>query len=208
VRTKTPQQASKILDSAARLFGTHRFHEVRMADIAAEAGVGKGTLYRYFHDKEELYLALLTRLADEFLQQVAVVTAGPGSARQRLEQFAAVVIEYFDSQPHLLDLIQRAEVRSEQGRTFPWQKSREELPKLVETLFRRGEECGEFKVIDPGVTVLMFLGGLRSLIRFGERPRPSDLACRIVTGFLEGPGAGTVSSNAHDGPTHLVAHSL
>src|SRR5262245_18615534 len=56
VRTKTPQQADKMLNAAARLFGTQRFHEVRMEDIAAEAAVGKGTIYRYFSDKDELYL--------------------------------------------------------------------------------------------------------------------------------------------------------
>ena len=61
MRTKTAQQADKVLDAAARLFGTQRFHEVRMEDIAAEATVGKGTLYRYFNDKEELFVALLER---------------------------------------------------------------------------------------------------------------------------------------------------
>jgi AcrR family transcriptional regulator len=205
VRTKTPQQADKILDAAARLFGTHRFHEVRMEDIAAAAGTGKGTLYRYFRDKEELYLALLTRLADQFLHRVEAVAAGPGSARQRLEQLAAVVIDYFDGQPHLLDLILRAEVRSEQGRAFPWQKTREELPKLVERLFRQGEERGEFRITDPAVSVFMYLGGLRSLIRFGERPRPRDLAGRIVTGLLEGAGAHLTGYNGHERSHPVVA---
>ena len=32
-----------------------------MDDVATEAGVGKGTIYRYFEDKDELYLALLDR---------------------------------------------------------------------------------------------------------------------------------------------------
>ena len=35
-----------------------------MEDVASAAGVGKGTVYRYFKDKEELYLALLARAAD------------------------------------------------------------------------------------------------------------------------------------------------
>ena len=41
-----------------------------MDDIAAEAEVGKGTLYRYFSDKEELYLALLAQ-AYRVLEQEA-----------------------------------------------------------------------------------------------------------------------------------------
>ena len=61
MRTKTPKLGSRILDAAARQFARQRFHEVRMDDIAAEAEVSKGTLYSYFRDKEELYLALLAR---------------------------------------------------------------------------------------------------------------------------------------------------
>ena len=60
---RRPSRLEKILIAAARLFATHRFHEVRMEDIAAAVCAGKGTLYRYFKDKEELYLALLDRTA-------------------------------------------------------------------------------------------------------------------------------------------------
>src|SRR5437764_13482752 len=99
-----------MLDAAARLFGGQRFHEVRMDDIAAEAAVGKGTLYRYFADKEELYRAMLTRTSERMLRRIEALTAGPGSARARLEALVAAVIEQFDAEPHLLELIQRAEV--------------------------------------------------------------------------------------------------
>src|SRR4051794_34450694 len=48
VRTKTPNLREHMLDAAARMFGNKRFDETRMDDIAAEANVSKGTLYRYF----------------------------------------------------------------------------------------------------------------------------------------------------------------
>src|SRR5205807_6866797 len=70
VRTKTPLQAEKILSVAARLFAKQRFHEARMEDIAAAAEVGKGTLYRYFKDKEELYTALLARASEQMSQRL------------------------------------------------------------------------------------------------------------------------------------------
>ena len=59
MRTKNPEQADRILMAAARLFAGRRFHEVRMEDIADAAGFGKGTLYRYFKDKEELFEAIV-----------------------------------------------------------------------------------------------------------------------------------------------------
>jgi AcrR family transcriptional regulator len=186
VRTKTLDQADKILGAASRLFGTHRFHEVRMEDIAAEAAVGKGTLYRYFADKEELYRAMLGRSSDRFVHRMEDIASGQGSARVRLEALVAAVIEEFDAEPHLLDLIQRAEVLSAAGADFPWQESRERMPQLVRRLFDEAEEEGAFGVSEPDVAVWLLLGGMRAIIRFGDRPRPDDLARRIVDNFLDG----------------------
>jgi AcrR family transcriptional regulator len=186
VRTKTLDQADKILSAASRLFGTQRFHEVRMDDIAAEAAVGKGTLYRYFADKEELYRAMLGRSSERFVRRMEDIAAGPGSARERLEALVAAVIEEFDAEPHLLDLIQRAEVLAESTEAFPWQKTRERMPQLVRGLFEEAAGDGAFVVHDPDVAVWLLLGGMRSIIRFGERPRPEDLARRIVDSLLDG----------------------
>ena len=186
MRTKTLDQADRILCAATRLFGRHRFHEVRMEDIAAEAEVGKGTLYRYFADKEELYRAMLGRSADRWMDRVQEIVAGPGPARERLEALVAGAIEHCDAEPHLLELIQRAEVMAEAGAAFPWQEPREVMPQLVRRLWDEAAEEGAFRVRDPGVAVWMLLGGLRSIIRFGRRPRPAGLARRIVDNFLDG----------------------
>src|SRR5436305_13827365 len=102
-----------MLDVAARLFGTQHFHEVRMDDVATEAGVGKGTIYRYFEDKDELYLALLDRAGDQLSDRIRTGVASAATARAKLEALAIAVLEFFDEWPHLFDLIQRAD--SQQG---------------------------------------------------------------------------------------------
>ena len=186
MRTKTLDQADKILSAATRLFGSHRFHEVRMEDIAAEAEVGKGTLYRYFADKEELYRAMLGRSADRWMARVQEIVAGPGTARERLEALVAGAIEHFDAEPHLLELIQRAEVMAEAGAAFPWQEPREVMPRLVRRLLAEAADEGAFRVRDQDVAVCLLLGGLRAVIRIGKRPRPTDLARRIVDNLLDG----------------------
>jgi AcrR family transcriptional regulator len=186
VRIKTPQQADKMLDAAGRLFGASRFHEVRMEDIAAEAEVGKGTIYRYFNDKEELFLALLDRSARQFLDRLREERARAQCPRKQLQRIVAGIIDFFDTQPHLLDLIQRAEVLQDQKRIPPWSKAREEVMELMLDLFRAGRESGDFDVRDPEISALFILGALRSIIRFGRRPRPADLAKRLTEIFLRG----------------------
>jgi hypothetical protein len=36
------------------------------------------------------------------------------------------------------------------------------------------------------VSVLLLLGGIRAVLRFGERPRARDLEHRIVSNFIDG----------------------
>jgi TetR/AcrR family fatty acid metabolism transcriptional regulator len=186
VRKPAQETKIKMLEAAARKFGPRHFHEARMDDIATEAGVGKGTLYRYFKDKEELYVALLEHSARQFVLRLQEAIGQAERPRDQLVAVVAAIIRFFDEQPHLFSLIQRSEVMARSSDAFPWQKTRDELFQAVQCLFDRGKACGDFTIRDPKVMMLMLLGGLRSVIRFGEHPRPHDLAQRIVTAFLNG----------------------
>jgi TetR/AcrR family fatty acid metabolism transcriptional regulator len=174
----------RILDTAGRLFGDRRFHEVRMEDIAAEAEVGKGTLYRYFRDKDELFLALLERAAKQLLERATAQLAPVCGARAKLVVLVDTIIGYFDEHAHLLDLIQRAEVL--RGRNMPWQEARDELLKLMLQVCDDGRERGEFDVVDAELGTLLVLAGLRGVLRCQRPPRPPGLAERIVDHFLHG----------------------
>jgi TetR/AcrR family transcriptional regulator len=185
VRTKTPEQAEKILNVAVRLFATHRFHEARMEDISAAAGVGKGTLYRYFKDKEELYLALLERSSAQIEARMVAAVEQPIDPRGKLEALVATIIDYFDDNPHVFDVIQHAEALQRPNRPFPW-RARAVSIEVTTAALLEGQEAGIFRVEDPSLAALMLLGGLRAVVRFGEKPRPANLAQRIVEGFLRG----------------------
>ncbi len=50
-----------ILTAAERAFGRLGFHDSKMADIAAEAGVAAGTVYNYFKNKDEVFASILQR---------------------------------------------------------------------------------------------------------------------------------------------------
>lgn len=186
MRKKTPSQAEKIFTAATRLFARQRFHEVRMEDIAAAAEVGKGTLYRYFKDKEELFAALLDRAAEEMSQRLRQCAAIAGDQRTKLEAVVTAYLHYFGEHPHLFDLIQRAEVLSRPDRPLRWHQTRQESIELVQRLLEEGRRHGDIRIDDPHLAGLFLLGGMRAVMRFDKAAHGPDLPARLVDLFLGG----------------------
>lgn len=96
-RADAARNRAAILDAAARLFAEHGVEAVSMDQVAAAAGVGKGTLFRRFGDKAGLAAALLD--ARERVLQEAVISGppplGPGVPQQeRLVAFADAYLDY------------------------------------------------------------------------------------------------------------------
>ncbi len=93
-----------ILDTAALLLQSHRFQAFRMADLAVEAGVAKGTLYLYFPTKESLFLALLQARLGAWFQRTADTLAALSSAPEAVE-VARAFVQSVAEEPGLVDLL-------------------------------------------------------------------------------------------------------
>ncbi|MDA0640263.1 TetR/AcrR family transcriptional regulator [Nonomuraea ferruginea] len=108
-RADAARNRAAVLEAAARLFAEHGVEAVSMDQVAAAAGVGKGTLFRRFGDKSGLAAALLD--ARERVLQEAILHGppplGPGAAAG--ERLAAFVDAYFDYLLEHLDLIRMSE---------------------------------------------------------------------------------------------------
>lgn len=99
----------RVLTAAERLFAERGVAGVTMDDIAAAAGVGKGTLYRRFVDKGGLAVALLDERERELQQQILTgpPPLGPGAdPAERLAGFVAGYLAFLERQ---LDLVLLAE---------------------------------------------------------------------------------------------------
>jgi AcrR family transcriptional regulator len=80
-----------ILDAALSVFAEHGFAAARLDDVAARAGVAKGTLYLYFKDKEALFESLVRSSVAPILETVGRAAAAPDiPAIKVLEMFFAL----------------------------------------------------------------------------------------------------------------------
>jgi AcrR family transcriptional regulator len=96
-RADAARNRAAILDAAAALFAEHGVDAVSMDQVAAAAGVGKGTLFRRFGDKAGLAAALLD--ARERVLQEGILHGppplGPGAPpAERATAFADAYLDY------------------------------------------------------------------------------------------------------------------
>jgi AcrR family transcriptional regulator len=69
------------------VFAEHGYEAARLEDMAARAGVAKGTLYLYFKDKEALFEALVRGAVSPMLDKVGEFSAAPGMKATDVLQF-------------------------------------------------------------------------------------------------------------------------
>ena len=86
----------KILDAAERLLGRFGYRKMTVDDIAAEAGIGKGTVYLSFPSKEEAVLGTVDRLIDNVCAELESIAATdqPVAERIRAMLLARVLIRF------------------------------------------------------------------------------------------------------------------
>ena len=186
MRTCDPKRGEQILEAAAQLFASHRYHEVRMDDIATQAGVAKGTLYRYYKDKEALYRALaihgLHRLYDESQHTIA----GPGDADAKLHAFIAQVVAFYEHYPYYLELIQRVESSKSTQALEALQDMRSRFYHLIIDLLAQFNGCASHVSQHPHLGALALMGMIRGILRFTPQPWPEHLADWIYRQFKHG----------------------
>lgn len=97
-----------ILEAAEEILIKKGYHNASMDEIAAQAGVAKGTLYQHFPTKEDLFFALIEKAVARFEQVVQQVVLSSGNARQKLEHIMAYIYgEHRGEHMYLLQLLHR-----------------------------------------------------------------------------------------------------
>ncbi len=78
------QSRRRILESAREVFFRDGFIAANLDEVAERAGVAKGTLYRYFDSKADLYVAVLADNSKVFTDRLSEAAGTSGTAPERL----------------------------------------------------------------------------------------------------------------------------
>src|SRR5438045_3521679 len=89
---------AEIVEAALKTFAERGFAATKLEDVAARAGIGKGTIYLYFATKEDLFRAVVRQGLLPNLEAVeTMIAAHPGTASDVLREIARHVLRLIDS---------------------------------------------------------------------------------------------------------------
>ena len=93
-----PHKRRQILDGAWKTFVEQGFDAASMNSICKTAGVSKGTLYVYFENKEDLFVALVEDKRKELFQGISEQLAGAGTIEERLLAYTSGLAKQLNSE--------------------------------------------------------------------------------------------------------------
>ena len=183
-RVKTEAKERAILDAAAKVFATKPFHGVLIDEIASDAGIGKGTIYRYFETKDELYFATTLHILDRLAEVLSEALAQERSAARRLERIARENLRFYWDRRFLFPFLETDGIP---GRREELLQRREAILRFAQEAILAGIEQRELRGIDARIGAELFIGLVRSANLF-RRPEDTleDLVTQIMSVFLQG----------------------
>lgn len=153
----------EILDAALALFVEKGFAATRLDDVAKNAGLSKAAIYLYFDDKIALFQGVVRQAVSINLgtvQALAKAHRGP------VAELLPVIIEFMASRIEETPMASVAKLVIAESRAFPEigrfylkEVIGRGLP-LLEELIARGIAQGEFRKVDPALTVRTLVGAL------------------------------------------------
>jgi AcrR family transcriptional regulator len=168
LRADAARNRDKVLAAAARLFAEHGPTCVTMDAVAAEAGVGKGTVFRGFGDRAGLVMALLDEHERRFQEDVLAgdPPLGPGAPPvERLIAFGARLFRHYGEHGDLIAAAESSGAAMRYGsRPFGFYRLH------VQTLVREAAADADWEYLADALLAAMRVDHVRYLQRVREMP--------------------------------------
>ena len=173
-----------ILDAAEHVFGLKGYHEASLQEIAERAEFSTSALYRFFDNKEALFIGVLARRGDDLMQGMRDLFALSCPPHQKLHQFVDYAISFYHQHPNYGRLFLRSSSTAapnlESTVEAEGYHRLQEARTLLTQLFLEGQNCGEFVSGDPAVLARLFIGLITAYLAADSKIMGDDADMRDV----------------------------
>jgi AcrR family transcriptional regulator len=184
----------RIMEAAEQLFRTRRFHETTLDEIARAADVGKGTIYLYFTDKEDLIFQAAVEGFDKMCLELREgVNSGQAFGATLLRTCENISVFFRARRPLFRIILSEGDRDMESGSgglQQRWRARRTTMSDAVSAILARGIESGELRPDVPaGILAEFLLGMLRTRSwELEDWPEAQRSLAGVVDLFMNGAG--------------------
>ncbi len=144
------KRKQQITEAATTVFSRLGFHKARIDDIAAEAGLSKGTLYLYFKSKDDIIASLLTKLFERELSKLYALQKDTRPSTERLLEYIEYsindILKWQRFMPIMYEFLSRISRQSVVQKAF--KTYFRSYMKMFTPIIQQGIDSGEFIAAD------------------------------------------------------------
>ena len=132
-----------ILETASRLFSRYGFNKTSLDEIAATAQIAKGTVYYYFANKEELFMAAVEKKAEDYFSALKNHIEEVETFEDKLHEFMHVPIRFvYENMPILIECMRNLPYNYQDRLNGFRLSNRKRMMEILRGILKMGEEQG------------------------------------------------------------------
>lgn len=195
------RRRAQILKAASGVFAAKGFHQTRISDVIAAAGIARGTFYLYFNSKGELFLGLLRELLQTLRSSMVGVDIAPGAPplEEQLVDVVRRILQTAMDDRDLATIIVREAVSFDAEARDILNNFYASVRQFITESIADGQRMGLVRPLDESVTASCVLGSVKQLMEeqvMNDFSKPLDVsrAARAIVEYgLRGMGVGLPS---------------
>lgn len=94
-----------IMNAALEIFSEEDFDKATMRSIAKKAGVTTSSIYKYFKNKDELFVTLISTIIDRANNELNMLLAGLSGIKNKLFRITRYYLNFYQENPHIAHMV-------------------------------------------------------------------------------------------------------
>ncbi|MCZ6538958.1 MAG: TetR/AcrR family transcriptional regulator [Chloroflexi bacterium] len=198
----------RILEAAELVFADNGYHEALVDEIGKRTSMSKGGLYFHFPSKEDLFFAVMDRLANKLVRRAEKAALSADSPIASAEAALGAVVTALSKQKRLARLL--VTQGYSMGNAFESKRTEifDRFASVIRQQLDEAVETGQIDELDTDLASRVWLGAVNEIVvhwLFSDGPSPSDTAAELKKLLVASVGGGSTGSKPESGSRAVTA---
>ena len=160
---------TQIINAAVEVFARKGLERGKIADIAKQAGIGKGTIYEYFKSKDEIFSAIENMFIGDSITQIEKLANSKKSPIKQIEDIFNYSVNMHDTMGDAIIIISEMWAQHSRGQLHGHKNSifadmYSNYHKAIKEILTNGIKTGEFREMNKNGVATMLLALIDGII--------------------------------------------